>query len=212
VVPGYPPALEIVLTQALAKNANKRYPTANDLLKALDQSLSRSIRVSTDEEVGAFVKSLLSERRDKRQEALRDALRIADDRSAGRAQILRSSQNDVLQAQSSSGLRRSATSRGSRFLRCPTSITGVTQPDLGAAADGSTDPSIVGGLFGSGGSDSGRRAGGGAGESQPGTGKSNRSLTPPPGASDIMGDLSVAYEDTGPTARQSRRRMAIGAR
>jgi serine/threonine-protein kinase len=84
VVTGYPIALERVVMQALAKDPNKRYQTANDLLRALDQALPASMRASTDDDVGAFVKGLFAERREDRQLALKRALELADRQAEGR--------------------------------------------------------------------------------------------------------------------------------
>jgi serine/threonine protein kinase len=88
VVAGYPPALERVVMQALAKDPAKRYPTANDLLRALDQALPASMRASTDDDVGAFVKGIFAERREDRQQALKRALEMADRQVEGRAALL----------------------------------------------------------------------------------------------------------------------------
>lgn len=79
VVPSYPLALDRVLTQALAKDPAKRYPSANDLLRALDQALPSNMRASTDEEVAKFLHSLFSERRLEQKTALNAALTRADE-------------------------------------------------------------------------------------------------------------------------------------
>ncbi len=77
-VPSYPVALDRVVMQALAKDPAKRFPTANDLLRALDQSLPTTMRASTDEEVAKFLRSLFSERREQQKSALNAALTRAD--------------------------------------------------------------------------------------------------------------------------------------
>lgn len=79
-VPGYPPQLEKALMQALEKDPAKRFPSANDMLKALDHALPSSMRVSTDDEVANFVHGLMSERFEKRREKIKEALRAADER------------------------------------------------------------------------------------------------------------------------------------
>jgi serine/threonine-protein kinase len=78
--------------QALAKDPVKRYQTANDLLRALDQALPASMRASTDDDVGAFVKGLFAERREERQHALKRALELADRQAEGRVPHIPSSQ------------------------------------------------------------------------------------------------------------------------
>ncbi len=77
IIQGYPGQLEKVVLGALAKDADKRYKTCNELLRALD-NLPSSMRASTDEDVGNFVKDLFAERRAERQGALRHALDLAD--------------------------------------------------------------------------------------------------------------------------------------
>jgi serine/threonine-protein kinase len=76
----YPSVLEPVVLRALAKRADDRYSTASELGRALD-GVAREIGAATEEEVGAFVRELLGERQDKRNETLRTALRLADDRA-----------------------------------------------------------------------------------------------------------------------------------
>jgi serine/threonine-protein kinase len=81
IVPGYPMQLERVLLQALAKNPVRRFPTANDFLVALDQSLPTSMRVSSDEEVAKFIRSLFGDRREQHKLELQAALERADERA-----------------------------------------------------------------------------------------------------------------------------------
>ncbi|MBI5534377.1 MAG: serine/threonine protein kinase [Deltaproteobacteria bacterium] len=83
---GYPPQLEKALMQALEKDPAKRFPTANDFLKALDHALPSNMRVSSDEETAQWVRGLVAERFEKRREKLKEALRISDERTAGAAQ------------------------------------------------------------------------------------------------------------------------------
>ena len=78
IVPGYPVELERVVQQALAKDAAKRFPTANEMLRALDQALPSSMRASTDEDVGSFVRGILGEKREQSRHALHQALELAD--------------------------------------------------------------------------------------------------------------------------------------
>jgi hypothetical protein len=64
--------------EALAKDPAKRFPTANDLLRALDQSLPTSMRASTDEEVAKFLRGLFNEQREEQRVTLNAALARAD--------------------------------------------------------------------------------------------------------------------------------------
>ncbi|MBN1605179.1 MAG: protein kinase [Polyangiaceae bacterium] len=77
VKPDYPPQLERILIQALAKDPERRYATANEMLRALDQ-LPASLRASTDDEVGQVVRELLGERRQSKRQALDDAIERAN--------------------------------------------------------------------------------------------------------------------------------------
>jgi serine/threonine-protein kinase len=79
-VPGFPPKLDLTIMQALEKDPSKRFPTANDLLRALDQALPSSMRASTDEEVSSFVQTLVGNRLEKRRDIIREALDLADER------------------------------------------------------------------------------------------------------------------------------------
>ncbi len=81
-VPGFPPKLDLTIMQALEKDPAKRFPTANDFLRALDQSLPSSMRASTDEEVSSFVRNLVGDRLEKRREIIREALDVADHRKS----------------------------------------------------------------------------------------------------------------------------------
>ena len=85
IVPGYPAGLEAVVLQALAKDAAKRYPTANDMLIGLTRALPPSMRPSTDEEVAEFLRALLPDRLEKRKIAIKAALEAADRREAGKS-------------------------------------------------------------------------------------------------------------------------------
>ncbi len=85
IVPGYPAGLEAVVMQALAKDASKRYPTANDMLIGLTRALPQSMRPSTDEEVAEFLRALLPDRLEKRKGAIKAALDAADRREASKS-------------------------------------------------------------------------------------------------------------------------------
>ena len=85
IVPGYPAGLEAVAMQSLAKDAAKRYPTANDMLIGLTRALPPSMRPSTDEEVAEFLRALLPDRLEKRKIAIKGALEAADRREAGKS-------------------------------------------------------------------------------------------------------------------------------
>ena len=76
VVDGYSPALARVVMKAIAKDPNDRYPTANDMLKALDQAIPPRSRVSTDDEVATWFQSLGA---DNKSPVIAEAARAADE-------------------------------------------------------------------------------------------------------------------------------------
>lgn len=73
-VHGYNPALETVVMQAIAKEPAKRFASANDMFKAL----RGVVQAATDDEVAEFIKGLMADRLEKRRNAIRAALEIAD--------------------------------------------------------------------------------------------------------------------------------------
>jgi len=81
--PNYPIEVERILIKALAKEPEKRYQSANELLRDLDQ-LPSTLRASTDDEVAQFVKKLFSAKREERQAALASALLLADEHAKNR--------------------------------------------------------------------------------------------------------------------------------
>lgn len=79
----YPRRLEQVVLKALSKNPDDRYETADKMARALDRALPAA-RNSSDEEISAFLRTLFSERLDRRRRAIRHALKLADARSGER--------------------------------------------------------------------------------------------------------------------------------
>jgi eukaryotic-like serine/threonine-protein kinase len=117
IVPTIPAALEAVIQQALAKDLTRRYATANDLYRALDRVMTAER--ASDDEVRAFVHGLLGDRQEKRSEALRAALRLADDRAAGRAVLQSSAELTPGSGVSSIGLGSSGRLRAPGFESVP---------------------------------------------------------------------------------------------
>jgi eukaryotic-like serine/threonine-protein kinase len=83
--PGYPPGLEAVVMQALAKDAAKRYPSANDMLLGLTRALPSAMRESTDEEVAEFLRRLVPDRVERQKQAIKQALEAADRREMSKS-------------------------------------------------------------------------------------------------------------------------------
>ena len=82
-LPGFPPQLEKVIMTALEKDPARRFQTANDMLRELDRSLPSNKRMSTDEEVAAFIRPLVGSRFETMRTSIKEALRVADERLAG---------------------------------------------------------------------------------------------------------------------------------
>jgi serine/threonine-protein kinase len=74
----YPPELEAVLLKAIAKDPDKRYSSALEFARALEQTLPESERAHGAERVSAFIKGLLGAQHDQQKAALTEALRRAD--------------------------------------------------------------------------------------------------------------------------------------
>ena len=78
IIPGYPPELEAVVLQALAKDPNDRWPTANDMLSALERAMPQSLDGSFEVQVADYMNELLGDRVRDRRVQLRAAQEQAD--------------------------------------------------------------------------------------------------------------------------------------
>jgi serine/threonine-protein kinase len=74
----YPPDLEAVLMKAISKDPDKRYSTAIEFARALENTLPDAERVHGGERVSEFVKTLLGTQQEAQRSALVDAIRRAD--------------------------------------------------------------------------------------------------------------------------------------
>jgi len=85
VVDHCPHNVEQVICKALEKNPEERFQTMDDFRRALDESLTEMTGLGlTDDDVGLFASKVLKDRSEKRQKAINEAMRIADERAAGR--------------------------------------------------------------------------------------------------------------------------------
>jgi len=96
VIPDYPSELELVILKSLAKDPDRRFQTANEMLKALDQ-LPQTMRASTDEDVGKFVMSLFGDKRAERHAAMTEALARAEELARNRAAEPLSMSSELMQ-------------------------------------------------------------------------------------------------------------------
>lgn len=78
----YPRALEAVVLRALERDPNKRFQTAAEFEAALDRVFPPTVARVRTEDVGKFVSSLLGARGEERRVALKEAIRLADERAA----------------------------------------------------------------------------------------------------------------------------------
>jgi len=81
--PSFPAELERVLLTCLKKDPNERYQTMLELDAAIERVLALAGASVVDDDIGAFVRSVMGDRGQKRRAALRDAVRAADERAAG---------------------------------------------------------------------------------------------------------------------------------
>lgn len=78
----YPKPLEAVVMRALDRDPEKRFQTAAEFEAALDRVFPPTIPRVRTEDVGKFVKAMLGDRGEERHAALRDAIKLADERAA----------------------------------------------------------------------------------------------------------------------------------
>lgn len=81
--PHFSPELEQVILKCLDKDPERRFQTMLELDRAIERVLASTGASLVDDEVGAFVRSILGERGNKRRTAIRDAVKAADERAAG---------------------------------------------------------------------------------------------------------------------------------
>jgi serine/threonine-protein kinase len=76
IVDNYPVELESIVMRALAKDPNKRFPSAREMSRALQQYVMRAGAFVGPEEIGAYVKHVLSDRFQKREAHLQWAAEV----------------------------------------------------------------------------------------------------------------------------------------
>jgi serine/threonine protein kinase len=74
----YPPELEAVLMKSIAKDPDRRYGTALEFARALEQTLAESDRAHGAERVSGFVRNLMGAQQEAQRAALIDSIRRAD--------------------------------------------------------------------------------------------------------------------------------------
>lgn len=79
-VPSYPRPLEAAVLKALEKTPEKRFQTMSEFEAALDRVMPPTSARVRPTDVGRFVRELVGDRGEKRRDALRAAVRLADER------------------------------------------------------------------------------------------------------------------------------------
>ena len=80
IIPSYPRPLEAVVLKALEKSPGKRFQTGAELEAALDRVMPPTAPRVRPADVGRFVRDTVGDRGEKRRDALRGAVRLADER------------------------------------------------------------------------------------------------------------------------------------
>jgi serine/threonine-protein kinase len=78
--PGFPQDVEQILVKCLQKDPEKRYQTMAELGQAVERALSAMGHAEDD--LGSYVRGIMGDRGAKRRAAVRDAVRVADERYA----------------------------------------------------------------------------------------------------------------------------------
>jgi hypothetical protein len=80
-----PPELEPAIMKALEKDPADRFQTMDEFRRAIDEALGEMSSSGTGhEDLPTFARKVLTARSEKRQKAIQEAMRVADDRAAGR--------------------------------------------------------------------------------------------------------------------------------
>lgn len=83
----YPKPLETVVMKALDRDPEKRFQTAAEFEQALDRVFPPTVPRVRTQDVGKFVSGLLGDRGEERRSALREAIRLADERAQGADEV-----------------------------------------------------------------------------------------------------------------------------
>ena len=81
--PSFPEELEEVVMKAIAKDKDERFPTMAAFEAALGAAIARLGMLTSDGDVEAFVEKVLGERAKRRRDALKEAMRAADEQATG---------------------------------------------------------------------------------------------------------------------------------
>jgi eukaryotic-like serine/threonine-protein kinase len=152
--PGFPPEVEQILIKCLQKDPEKRYQTMSELGTAVERSLG-AMGIA-DDDLGAYVRTLMGDRGAKRRAAIRDAARAADERFAtgtypspvATPQTVHEGVSEVVLTKMSSGVKEEILSERPSILSAPPAS--ASQPTQSGAwsqpqpePSGTTDQPVV---------------------------------------------------------------------
>jgi serine/threonine-protein kinase len=83
----YPRTLEAAVMKALDRKRDARFQTCAEFEAALDEVFAKEVSRARTEDIGKFMRKLFGARGDERRAALAEAVRLADERAAGRASL-----------------------------------------------------------------------------------------------------------------------------
>lgn len=83
----YPRSLEAAVMKALDRKRDARFQTCAEFEAALDEVFAKEVSRARTEDIGKFMRKMFGARGDERRAALAEAVRIADERAAGRASL-----------------------------------------------------------------------------------------------------------------------------
>lgn len=112
IVEKYPVELEAIVMRALAKDINKRFPTTREMSRTLQQYLMRTGSFLSSDEIGAYVKQVLSERFKKREAHLQWAAEVTQTVSLEQVEKGRRDLGDVSLLTYASDVQEVAAARG----------------------------------------------------------------------------------------------------
>jgi len=103
-MPNCPPLLNDLIAKALEKDQELRYQTMAEFARALDRAIAElKISGHADDDVATFVKTTLGDRAEKRRAAIREGLKVADERAEQREQLKAQRAALIAQARANGG-------------------------------------------------------------------------------------------------------------
>jgi len=83
----YPRTLEAAVMKALDRKRDARFQSCAEFEAALDEVFAKEVSRARTEDIGKFMRKMFGARGDERRAALAEAVRVADERAAGRVSL-----------------------------------------------------------------------------------------------------------------------------